>query len=239
MALNAKKIPGKDFKRPDPLDSGTYPVRLVQILSLGLQEQRPYKGEEKDPAHELMNTYECLDEFMKDEETGEDILDKPRWLSETFPLYSLDSDLAKSTKRYYALDPDCEQDGDWAKLAGNPGMLTVVQNKGSGKNSDRIYANITSLSSMRDKDAAKAPELVNPPKVFDIDEPDMEVFFSLPEWIQDKMKSNLEFEGSPLEKALEAHKDGEEGGSKKKGKSTTEEASKEVSDTTEDEKEDW
>ena len=55
---------------------------------------------------------------------------------------------------------------------------------------------------MRAKEAAKAPALVNPTKVFDIDEPDMEVFNSLPEWIQEKMKNNLNFSGSPLEAAL-------------------------------------
>ncbi|MOA43842.1 hypothetical protein D3C78_1660410 [compost metagenome] len=67
---------------------------------------------------------------------------------------------------------------------------------------------------MRPKDAAKAPELVNPVKVFVLDEPDMEVFLSLPQWLQDKIKGNLEFNGSPLQKALQGHK----GSDKPKGK---------------------
>ena len=37
MSLNARNIPmagGGDKNRPDPLDPGTYPARLVQVLLL-------------------------------------------------------------------------------------------------------------------------------------------------------------------------------------------------------------
>jgi hypothetical protein len=238
MALNAGKIKSKsNFERPEPLDPGTYPVRVVQILSMGLQKQRPYMGEPKDPAYELMVTYEFLDEFMKDKETGEELTDKPRWLSETFPMHSLDADLAKSTKRYLALDPTREHGGDWAELAGSLGMLQVVQNP-SKKDDGVIYENITGLSAMRAKEASKAPELKNPPKVFDIDDPDMEVFGSLPQWIQDKMKENLEYGGSALEKAILASG---EGSGKKQDSPPKEEpkASQEAPDEKVDEEEDW
>ena len=59
---------------------------------------------------------------------------------------------------------------------------------------------------MRQKDAARTPELVNPPKVFVMDEPDLEIFLSLPNWLQDKIKDSLEYAGSPLEAALAANK---------------------------------
>lgn len=201
MALNANKIPatGQQFDRPEPLEPGTYPVRLVQIVSMGLHEQRPYKGEPKPPALELYLTYELLDEFMKDED-GNDIEDKPRWLSERIPFHSLESDLAKSTKRYFALDPKNEYKGDWSQLAGAPGMLTIVRSEPDKKGI--VYNNITGLSGMREKDAAKAPELKNPPKIFDLDEPDMEVFGSFPKWLQDALKENLNYEGSVLEAAV-------------------------------------
>tara|TARA_R110002096_G_scaffold427705_1_gene638600 strand:+ start:113 stop:835 length:723 start_codon:yes stop_codon:yes gene_type:complete len=240
LALNAGKIKQKsNFERPEPLEPGTYPVRVVQILSLGLQPQRPYKGEEKDPKNELMVTYECLDEFMKDKETGEDLLDKPRWLSETFTINSIDSDLAKSTKRYLALDPEMKYGGDWAQLGGTPAMMTVVNNQGKGKHSDKVYENITGLSAMRAKEASKAPELKNPVKIFDIDNPDMKVFGSLPEWIQTKMKDNLEFGGSALERALEDQSPQSGGEGTKEVKKDTQTPSQEVSDTEDDDNEDW
>lgn len=241
MALNANKIKSnKSFERPNPLEPGVYPARVVQVISLGLQAQQPYKGAEKPPAYMVYVTYELADEFMVDKDTGEELKDKPRWLSEDFPLYSLDSDLAKSTKRYLALDPEKEHGGDWSQLAGTPCMLTVVNNR-SKKDPDRIYDNIASISTMRAKEASRMPELVNPPKVFDVDEPDMEVFGSLPQWIQDKITDNLEFEGSALAEALsgsEKPKSDSGKGTTKKQEKAAEKAAESVSEDSEDE-EDW
>lgn len=217
MALNAANAPQGSGKQFDPMESGTYPARLVQVIDLGLQPQRPYKGQEKQPAHEIMTTYEFTDEFLKDED-GNDMEDKPRHLSENFPLYHLDSEKAKSTKRYLSLDPSKKFGGDWAQLIDTPVMVTVMQNPPNTKG--RIYTNITAISPMREKDAKRLPELVNKPKVFDLDAPDLDVFNSLPKFIQEKIAHNLEFEGSKLQKLIgngpakkEANAEEEEGGS--------------------------
>ena len=204
MALNASKIKqeggdGSGMTAPT-LEPGTYPARLVQVLGMGLQAQDPYKGEDKPPKQELRVTYELLDEFMHDEE-GEEIKDKPRWLSEDFPFNPLSSDLATSTKRYMALDPKLDEGGDWAAILGNAVMLQVAINPNK-KNPDKPYHNIKLASPMRAKEAAASPELVNPVKIFDPDEPDMEVFGSLPDWIQDRMKGALDFGGSALDEAI-------------------------------------
>lgn len=209
MGLNAKnaKGGGKDFPRQPPLDPGTYPARLVQVIDLGVQPQRPFKGEPKEPAHEIMTTYEFVDEFCidldPDSETHNEVMeDKPRWLSETFPIYNLKSDKARSTKRYHALDPDEEHEGEWGELVGFPVNVSVVVNQGKGDNADKVYENISMTSTMRAKDAARCPELVNPPKVLDRDDPDLEVFKSLPEWLQTKIKEGLDFEDTALADAL-------------------------------------
>lgn len=208
MALNSKDYKQESkFEKPAPLDPGTYPARVVQVISLGLQKQQPYKGDEKPPKQEIYVTYEMLDEFLKDED-GEDIEDKPRWLSERFTMNSLDSDMAKSTKRYLALDPTMAFEGDWAQLIGAPCMVTVVVNQ-SKKDKDVVYNNIASVQTMRPKEAAKAADLRNPGKVFDIDEPDLETFLALPKWLQEAIQSNLEYDGSELEAALNAHTKGE------------------------------
>jgi len=202
--FNAKKLPAAsspDRKRPDPLEAGSYPARLVQIVGLGVQASRPYKGEEKPPRLTIRLTYEMLDEFMKDEE-GNDLEDKPRWLSEELPFMSLKADLAKSTKRYYALDPEDTADGDWSKLIGAPCVVTVVQEADKRPGIDRIYEKVANVSAMRPKEAAKAPELKNPSLVWDFYEPDIEVFNNFPDWIKDKIKGAVDFPGSALEKAL-------------------------------------
>ena len=200
MALNASKVEAQGSgKRADPIEAGNYIGRVVQILDMGLQAQRPYQGKDKPPAHEINLTYELGTEFLQDEE-GNDLEDKPRWISETFPLRNLQQDLAKSTKRAAALDPKTELGGDFAAMIGFPCTITVVQNPNK-KDPTIIYNNVGNVTPpMKGFDA---PALVNPTKVFDLDEPDMVVFGSLPEFLQKKIKENLEFNGSKLQAALE------------------------------------
>lgn len=201
MGLNASKVSsgagGKQFTPQANIEPGVYPARLVQLIDLGLQAQRAFQGKDKPPAQEFMLTYELVDEFMKDEK-GEPIEDKPRWISETLPFHSLEADKAKSTLRYFAFDTNKEFNGDWTKVIGAPCNVTVVNNA-SG---DKVYDNVAGVSAMRPRDAARCPELKNPIKVFDLDTPDMEVFNKLPKWVQDKIKGNLNFNGSPLQAKL-------------------------------------
>lgn len=202
MAINAKEAP-RGGKAPDPIDPGTYPSQLVQVIDFGLQPQT-YNNEEKPPAREIGTTYELADEFLKDEE-GNDLEDKPRWLSETFALHNLGSERAKSTARYYALDPNEEFDGDWGKLLGRPAMITVINKPGKGVNKKRIYNNISSTSAMRPKEVAKLPKLKNEPKFFDLSvatKDNVELFYSFPDWIQKKIKGGLEFEGTDFAELL-------------------------------------
>jgi len=201
MALNAKSVQGKAFEY-EPVAPGTYPARLVAVIDLGLQAQQPYQGKEKAPARELAITFELVDEFMKDED-GEPDPKKPRWITDKFPFFNLDSDRAKSTIRYKSLDPDVKHDGDWAALIGTPCHVTIVHNPVTqGKNKGRIYENVAGVALMRQKDADKCDPLVNPPIIFDLDEPNTEMFNRLPPFLQRIIKGNLEYAGSELEKKL-------------------------------------
>lgn len=204
MPINAKEAPGTGGKRQDPIEPGTIPGRLVQIIDLGLQPQE-YQGEVKPPAREISTTYELADEFMKDDE-GNDIPDKPRWISESFVLHNLAADRAKSTARYFALDPKSEANGDWEKLLGAPVMITVVQKPDKKK---QIHNNIASTSSVRARDLKNIPELVNEPRFLDLDivnDVNLQMFSDLPQWIRDKIKKGLEWQGSEFQIALESFK---------------------------------
>lgn len=203
MALNANKVRssgGKSkFQQQDPVAVGTYPARLVSIIDLGVQPRRPWKGEAKDPIAMIRCTYELATEFMKDE-NGKDDETKPRWISEDFPFYSLNADRAKSTQRYLALDPQQSAGGDWTQLLGAPVALTVVHN--ANKNDSTIvYANIGATSPIM-KGMAVA-ELVNDTQMFDFDEPDMDVFSKLPDFLKDKILGATNFIGSGLARALD------------------------------------
>lgn len=226
MSLNGYKAPkggggGNRVEQPT-LEIGNYPARLAQIIDMGVQPQRAYKGEDKPPTHEIMFTYELVDTFMRDED-GNEFEDKPRWISETFPFRNLEQDLAKSTKRYKALDPNEDFNGDFPALITRPCTVTITHGDNK-KNPDRPYENIGNVSPMRPKEAAVCPELQNTPRVFLLDEPDMEVFHAFPEWIQDKLKGNLQFKGSALETALGASRSPTKGEGKASPKGKVQEA---------------
>lgn len=208
MGLNANKVGGgnkeqKQFGKQPTLEAGVYPGRLVQIIDLGLQPQRAFKQEPKAPAQEVMFTYELSDAFMLDEE-GKELEDKPRWISETLPFYGLYADRAKSTQRIKAMDPNDDYKGDVSRCIATPLNITITISP-NAKNPDKPYENVANVAGMRPRDAAKLPELKNPPKVFDLDNPDMEVFNKLPEWIREKIKGNLNFKGSKLEGMLDGN----------------------------------
>ena len=200
MALNAKKkqAPKGNGPKQEAIEVGTYEGRVVEIIDLGLQKQRPYKGQEKPPKQMIRITYELCDEFCLDED-GNEMEDKPRWVSEEIPFSPMTADLAKSTKRYNAIDPDDVNDGDFTGLLGFPCMISVgvyINKAGEERNE------VTDVVKIAKKKAAKLPELVNEARYFDVDEPDLAMFLTFMDWLQEKIKGNLEFKGSKLEALL-------------------------------------
>lgn len=204
MSLNLNKQPKMSGGVKQPLiEVGTVPARLVRVIDLGIQAQNPYQGQEKPPAHMVDFTYELLDVFMTDKDGNEDET-KPRWISETFPLHNPSADLAKSTKRVKALDPNNNFEYDLTKLVGAPCMVTIGHKQSKGN----TYANVIGVTPMRAKDAERAPALKNDSVVFTLDDPDMDVFNKFPDWIKEKIQGNLEYKGSKLEEYIVGIKDG-------------------------------
>lgn len=195
MALNAAKAAGGTAPRAEPLAPENYMARVVQVIDLGVQKQRPYMGQEKPPIQMIRITYELGTEFMKDEEGNPDET-KPRWISESIPLYNLKAEKAKSTKRYMALDPEVQHQGDFTQLVGAPCLVAIVNNERDGT----VYNNVGSVS--QPIKGVPVPELVNPSTVFDLDSPDVQVFNSFPDWLQEKIKEGLNFPASKLAIAL-------------------------------------
>ncbi len=199
MGLNATKqaMPEQKGIKQDQLEAGNYAGRLVQIVDLGLQPGHKFKGVQQPPAHCVMFGYELGTEFMKDED-GKDMEDQPRWISEDFPFHNLEIDLAKSTKRIKALDPKLEKEGRLGDMLGLPCTITVVIDV--NKNTKKEYVNVGNVTPPMK--GMVTPELKNDPRLFELDEHDMEIWELLPNWIQKKVMGNLEFNGSALQKAL-------------------------------------
>jgi hypothetical protein len=208
MSLNANTAPRATGKRTEQpiIEIGTYPARVVQLIDLGLQAQDAYMGQEKEPAHEVLLGYELVDSFMVDE-SGKEMEDKPRWVSERFPFRHISADLAKSTKRYKALDPDMVHDGEWTKLVGVPCMVTIAHKLGKGKHAGKTFLEVSNVAPMRAAQANKCPELKNPPLVFLQDDPDMKVWEKLPDWLKERLKNNLNYNGSKLQELLTGAKE--------------------------------
>ena len=196
MTLKANKAASGGVERA-VLEAGNYPARIAQVIDLGLQTQRPYEGKAKAPANEIMVTYELVTEFLEDEDGNPDE-SKPRWVSERFPLFSLGSDRAKSTIRYNAIDPGRDCDGDWSLLVGKPCLVAIVNNV--SKSNGKTYNNVGGVS--LPIKGMVVPENINPTKFFTLEDPDMEVFESLPDWIQGIIQENLEFNGSVLQQRI-------------------------------------
>ena len=69
-------------------------------------------------------------------------------------------------------------------------------------NSSWVWMEISAALHLGSNLANKCPELKNPAKMFDLDQPDLEIFQKFPKWIQEKMQGNLNYKGSKLEKLL-------------------------------------
>lgn len=205
MGFNANdREGGGDFVPQEALEAGAYPGRVVQLVLMGLQPQRPFQGQAKSPKEELYVGYELSHEFMNDADGNVDPL-KPRWVGEDFPFYNLEADRAKSTLRYNAIDGQGTCGGDWLKTLAMPCNITLSKEPRKGKEGFTNY--VQHVGAPMTVPGYEQPELVNPPRIFDIDEPDMEVFAKLPEWMRKKIATNLNFKGSALEVAMATNGD--------------------------------
>lgn len=199
MSLNASQIPSNGGGKRVPQEElaiGNYMARLVQVIDTGVrykEEWDPatnsYKpNTEKPPVQHIYTTYELLTEYMKDEE-GNDVEDRPRWISEEFVLYNLGSDLATSTKRYNGIDPQHVKGGDWQAIAGDACQVALVHRKNGKSKIGGVASAIKGVP---------YPQLKNEVKVYTIDQGANETFGSLPEFLQEKIKSATNWTGEAV-----------------------------------------
>lgn len=208
MSLKAKRVKqtnNSGMSNP-VLEPDSYPARLVQVIDMG---KRASFFDAEKINHEINLTYELVSEFMLDDK-GNPVEDKPLWLSEVINMVDMPDHMTaaeiyadqfkskgKLVQRCKTFDPKGELDFDLTEFVGKPCSVTVVNYK---KKDDTLGMKVGAVTGLTK--GMVIAELVNPPKVFALDEPDMEIFGSLPEWFQEKIKENIEFKGSPLESAL-------------------------------------
>lgn len=185
MAIIAKKSEGKTF---EPLAEGAYPARIYQIIHIGT-----IPGFQGALQNKVRITWEFPTEVkVFKEESGE----QPQVLSNDYTLsFHEKSQLRKVID---ACDPKAlktlGEDGlveeyDIENLLGKSCLVTVVH--AQSKTSEAVYANISNCTVM--PKGMICPDQVNTSKSLSYDNFDNDYFISLPTFIQDKMRSSLEF----------------------------------------------
>lgn len=191
MALNVN-----NFKAPEGCANfgtaklGTHIARFIGVVALGIQPRHPFKGVAKGPCQQIALTFELLDDFI--EIKGEK---KPRWISKTVNAFN--SQTATLTEVVTALDPEGKFKGDLAVMAHAtiPCMVSVVQAQdalGNILESVRI-GQITGMPQ-----GIPVPPAMNPPLIFDIDQPDIAMFARLGKFQKEKIKASPSYQGSTL-----------------------------------------
>ena len=175
--------------------AGSHMARLVGITDLDHQPGFTWQDEEIESQYKVTFTYELCNSLTKD--------GRPHWVSEDFKVS--DHERSKMFARVNALDPTgslSDKGNNLAGLINAPCMVTVSHNA-------KGYAKIPGVAGALA--GYPVPELANEPYVFDFEDPAMEVFKRLPEFVQGKLKSSLNFEGSVLHGKLvdEGGTDGE------------------------------
>ena len=184
MSLNPNTKQKKS--KPEAIKKGTYPARLVQLIDLGVQPQTDMNGVEKEPAPEVWLTLEFPTKRIEVNEES-----RPRWVSKriknswhekaNFPKWmEVFGYVPKKTKHL-------------SELLSAPCLAAVGLTSGGNNKIENV---------LEVPEGMIVGELENDPKVFDFDDPDMEVFNSLPSFLQDIIISSPSFSGSELESKL-------------------------------------
>lgn len=179
--MNINQAPKPQSNRPQYVaEEGMQLGVIIQIIDLGVQKQRPYQGQVKDPARMVRVTYELVNDLRDFD--GEE---KPLIVSEEFKFSG--DDRSTCYKRLNSMDPGFKKSGgDWTKMVGHPVQIQIVHNQGKGDNAGRTFANIASVSPLMK--GMPAPESTfNELLVFNTDSPSKEVFDKLPPFMQDKI----------------------------------------------------
>ena len=168
---------------------GTHMARLVGVVDMGHQPGFEYQGKEVQSSYKVRLTYDLVNSEMAD--------GRPHWVSEEVT----NSDNEKSTLSLRVRTLRGSFDNLFSMINA-PCMVTLVENKNG-------YVKIDGQGGVGGVPAGiEVPELRNDPMTFETDNPDMDVFEKLPEFIQNRIKENLDYTGSELERKVLADEAG-------------------------------
>ncbi len=191
MGTTATAPTGQAFRR---VPTGVHVARCVSVIDLGTQEVE-FQGQSKKQ-HKIQVGWEVLGEDeagvpLTIEVNGKEM---PLTISKRYTLSlhekaGLRRDLEAWRGKPFAAD---ELKGfDVAKLLGAYCMLNVVEQESSN---GKTYSNIQSITPLPRELAKHKPAGVHPLISFDVDAPDMEIFESFHEKLQEVIRASDEWQ---------------------------------------------
>lgn len=192
MGFTAVAGSGNAFRR---VPQGVWIGRCIKVIDLGTQTVE-FQGDVKHQ-HKLQVTWEVLGE----DENGvplvveQDGVEVPMSISKRYTLSlhekaRLRADLEAWRGKPFTAD---ELKGfDVSKLLGAYCMVNVVEQEGQNGKS---YSNISSITPLPRELAKHKPDSKTPLVSFDVDQPDMKVFDTFHEKLQETIKASMEWQG--------------------------------------------
>ena len=189
MGFIAKDSGGGDFKRVPP---GAYIGRCFSLIDLGTQLTSGQYGEKQQ--HKLRIGWELFGEDEQGNPLTVDVNGKamPMTISKSYTVSlhekaGLRRDLAAWRGRDFS-DEEAKA-FDVAKLIGAYCMVNVTSSETNGK----TYSNVAGLTPLPGALRNAKPAPVHEPVVFDLDQPDMKVFATFHEKLQEAIKKSPEW----------------------------------------------
>jgi len=168
MALTVKKPEGEFELAPQ----GTHVARCYSVVDMGNQQTN------FGIKHKIRLMWELPNELMAD---GRPFVVGKEYTASLHPDANLTRDLVSWRGRAFT---DEELAGfDVFKVAGAPCMVTVTHNKSN--DGTKTYANVNTVTAI--PKGMVCPDQVNPTAMFSLEEPDMEVYNALPQWLRDRI----------------------------------------------------
>ena len=173
--------------------AGTHMARLVGITDMGHQPGFEYQGKEIESAFKMEFTYELVNSLMED--------GRPHWVSEQFKNNDFvpkdpGGFISTLMARVAALTPENSTDSDVSKLIVKPCMVTVIMDKNG-------YPKIAGQGAVTGIPMGmEIPPLTNETFTFYMDEPNMDLWDTFPEFKQKRIREALNFEETELFKQI-------------------------------------
>jgi len=174
-----------------PVPTGMHLARCYRIIDLGTQEST-YMGAVKK-LHKVMLSFEVHSEDAQGKPT-QTSSGEPMTVSKNFTVTLQDkSTLRKDLQTWRGKDFTNEELNGFElkNVLGQWAMISVVETENNGQTYTNI-ANINPVPASIKKNGL--PEAHNETKIFDINDPDMDLFESFSENLQNKIKKSPEWE---------------------------------------------